>query len=583
MVDVVVLAVLKSTAGWLDKKGRHRAMKNLKQSGDVVNQALCSVIANDLDLIKSEIKAAKSADLLTNISLFKEGLRSISFDAEWSIGESSNGPPQKKMRMDNGAPLARRDVKMSYEGKVNLNPKTKERFREAPLKAGEALSNEKLEIMDRILAYYVKVMATLLEDADDDPSRAILFCKDSSVEMNSMKAVSKTFASEISTLSSPYEKAAAYANKERRTDIIWSVCHVNRVVFEIAQLVGGERVFQELFIWPCIEIRKGNEREVVDLFGDQRLLKSLQSVSKEDCCVIQSFGHEGHKLTLPCGIAANPPAQFLVVDDTKTDLFDNEGKYLHSLHFPTDNTFQYRAVDIDTGRDGNAYLLAAKQDHERTGNKCCDEVFVFDIKGKLHHKFPLKNESKGHKLALVNQHGDNTEVLVLEGEKGLNATVEIYDTDGIFLREFGKRILQDVQDIVGTNDGRIYVLDKCRCKSGKKFILEFDDNRCKFRRFDMADDSILAIAFHGASESIVTISASDHLKSFVLSVYYKASEDNGNNKDGDLKLLRTYKYDIDPESVLLGLHVTVTAKGRIAVVMAKNTDRGEPHGKVIVY
>lgn len=148
---------------------------------------------------------------------------------------------------------------------------------------------------------------------------------------------------------------------------------MNRVVFDIAQLVGGERVFQELFLWPCIEIRKENEREVVDPLRDQRLRKSLQSVNKEDCCVIQSFGHEGHKLTLPCGIAANPPGQFLVVDDTKTDLFDNEGKYLHSLHFPTDNTFQYRAVDIDTDRDGNAYLLAAKQDHERTGNKCCDQ------------------------------------------------------------------------------------------------------------------------------------------------------------------------------------------------------------------
>lgn len=182
-------------------------MKNLQQSGDVVNQALCSLIANDLDLIKSEMRAAERADLLTSVSLYKEGLRSISFDAERSTGESSNGPPQKKMRMDNGAPLARSGVKMFYEGKVNLNPKTKERSREARLKAGEALGNEKLEIMDRILACYVKVMATLLEDADDDPSRAILFCKDSLVEMNSMKAVSKNFASEISTLSSPYEKA----------------------------------------------------------------------------------------------------------------------------------------------------------------------------------------------------------------------------------------------------------------------------------------------------------------------------------------------------------------------------------------
>lgn len=163
-------------------------------------------------------------------------------------------------------------------------------------------------------------------------------------------------------------------------------------------------MFQELFLWPCIEIRKENEREVVDPLRDQRLRKSLQSVNKEDCCVIQSFGHEGHKLTLPCGIAANPPGQFLVVDDTKTDLFDNEGKYLHSLYFPTDNTFQYRAVDIDTDRDGmHIYWLPSRITSGLETNAAI-RMFVFDIKGKLHHKFPLRNESKGHKLALVNQH-----------------------------------------------------------------------------------------------------------------------------------------------------------------------------------
>ena len=94
----------------------------------------------------------------------------------------------------------------------------------------------------------------------------------------------------------------------------------------------------------------------------------------------------------------------------------------------------------------------------------------------------------------------------------------------------------------------------------------------------MAPDS-LAIAFHGASEGIVIISPSDHQKSFKLSVYCKASD--GSNKDSILSLLRSYKYDI--EGVLLDLHATVTAKGRIAVVMAKNTDRGEPQGQVIVY
>lgn len=565
MVDSVVLVVLKSTAGWLFNKGKARAIQKLQHSGDVVDQTLCSLIASDLDDIKSEMKAAKRTNLVSSIDLYNEGLRSISFDAE------IDGPPQKIPRVDDGGLLAGRDVESFYEGNVKLSPTTKERFVNARLRAGDALGNQKLEIMDSILAYYVKVMATLLEDADADPSRALLLCKDYLEKLNSMEAVSENFAIEIR--SSPFKKSA-HGNSDRR-NIIWSVCHVNRVVFDIAQLVGGERVFRELFIWPCIKIGR-NEREEVDPLRDQRLIKPLHSEGKKDCYVIRSFGHEGHKLTLPCGIASNSRGQFLVVDDTTTDVFDNYGKYLYSLHLPTDNTFQYRAVDIDTDRDGDAYVLVTKQDHERI-NKHCYEVFVFDNNGKLHHNFPLRNNSKGRKLT-VNRHSDNTEVLVLEGEEGLNAIVEVYDTDGKFLRQFGQRILQDAQDIVGANDGHIYVLDKCRCESKKKFILEFDTNKCHVRRFHVAPDS-LAIAFHGASEGIVIISPSDHQKSFKLSVYCKASD--GSNKDPVLNLQRTYKYDT--EGVLLDLHATVTTKGRIAVVMAKNTDRGEPEGQVIVY
>lgn len=108
--------------------------------------------------------------------------------------------------MDNGVLLVRSGVKMFYEGKVNLNFKIKERFREVCLKVGEVFGNEKLEIMDRILVCYVKVMVILLEDVDDDFFRVILFCKDFLVEMNLMKVVSKNFVFEILILSLLYEK-----------------------------------------------------------------------------------------------------------------------------------------------------------------------------------------------------------------------------------------------------------------------------------------------------------------------------------------------------------------------------------------
>lgn len=460
MVDSVVLVVVKSVAGWLFNKGKKRAMEKLKNSSDVVDQALCSWIASDLDDIKSEMRAAKRKNLVASINSYNEGLTSICFDVE------VDGPPQKKPRMDPGigdrAMLEPRvELETYFKGNFKLSSTTKERFANARIRAGDALGNQNLETMDKILAYYLKVMATLLEDVNTaDPSRALLLCKDYLKQLNSMKAISDIFNTEISGLPQWKERLMpGTPGKTQRLNIIWSVCHVNRVVFDIAQLFGGERVFRETFIWPCIEIR-GNEWKEVDPLRDQRLIEVLRSAgkedSKEDCSVIQSFGLEGLKLTLPFGIAANPQGQFLVVDDRKTDVFDNYGNYLYPLHLPTDNTFQYRAVDIDTDRDGNAYLLVAKGINKLHFY----EVFVFDNSGKLYHNFPLRNNSKGRRLA-VTRHGDNTEVLVLAGEEGLHAMVEVYDTDGKFICQFGERILQDAQDIVGANDGSILVLDKC--------------------------------------------------------------------------------------------------------------------------
>ncbi len=511
MVDSVVLVVLKSTALWLCNKGRDRAVKKLRHSGDVVDQNLCSLIASDLDEIKSEMLAAKRTSLLTSIDLYNEGLRSISFDAQM------DGPPLKKMKMDGDPLSARSAVETFYKADVSLSPTTKERFADARRKAVEALGNQKLEIMDTILAYYIKVMATLLEDADTDPARALLFCKDYLEKLNSMKKVTKNFAVEIG---SSLWTRASLGYTERR-NIIWSVCHVNRIVFDMAQLVGGDRVFRELFIWPCIEIEKKEkeEKEEIDPLRDFRLIEPLRKEGKAHCSVIQSFGHEGHKLTLPCGIATNPQGQFVVVDDTKTDVFDSFGKYLFPLYLPSDDTIQYSAVDVDTDCDSNAYLLVAKrpkQDHEQI-NKLCYELFVFDNNGNLHRSFPLRSNSKGRRVA-VNRHDDKNEVLVLEGESGLHAMVEVYGTDGTFVCQFGERILQDAQDIVSANNGHSYVLDKCH-EFEKKFLYEFGADRQQLHKFDVAPDSV-AIAFHRASEGIVLISTSNP-KSFILSVYCK--------------------------------------------------------------
>ena len=182
------------------------------------------------------------------------------------------------------------------------------------------------------------------------------------------------------------------------------------------------------------------------------------------------------------------------------------------------------------------------------------------------HSFSLKDKSKGRKLA-VNQRGENTEVLVLEGEEGLHARVEVYETDGTFICQFGERILQDAQDIVGANNGRVYVLDKCH-ESENKFIREFGARRNELHRFAVAPDC-LSMAFHRPSQHIVVVSSANS-RSLQLSIYLKAGLVHSHN------LHRYLAGD------LVNQNVTVSARGRIAVVYAVNIC-GVYLGNVVVY
>lgn len=561
MVDSVVMMVFKSTAMMLFNKGKKRALAKLQHSGDAIDQTICSLIAGELDEIKSELRAARAAPLKTSIDLYKEGLTSISFDTA--------EPPLKRMRVDQ---LDGSAVPTFYKVKVEMSDVTKKRFADARLAAGEALGNTKLDIKEIILAFYVKIMATLLEDADTDPARAILFCKNYLEKLNSLPKISNEFHQGL--VGSPWQRAASFTSK--RVEVIWSVCHLNRIVFDVAQFSGADSVLQELFVWPCISIgSSGSNTEEVDPLRDPRLDKLLKSEDKELCSVILSFGDNNtHKLTLPCSVASNPQDQYLVVNYNTTDKFSSHGKFLDSLTVPTEGC----AVDVATDKDGRVYLLVTKKQDSEGGNMDQNyEVFLYDNDGKHPSgSFPLRSNSKGLKLA-VNQHSDKIELLVLEGKRGqkLHARVEVYEANGTFLSQFGERILQDAQDIVSGNDGHVFVLDKCH-ESEKKFIREFGVDGCQLRRYSVGSDS-LAIAFCRPSKSVIVVSASNP-NCFEVAIHQVA---DGKHNDRDLQLLRKLKVEIT--GILLELHATVTQKGRIAIVMAKNSDCGKPQGELIIY
>lgn len=405
-------------------------------------------------------------------------------------------------------------------------------------------------------------MAQLLET--EDPNRGIMFCVDYLQNLHSRQDVAQIFEDEC--YGSPFKRS------RKGRDIVWSVFHLNRVVFDVVQLVGGDEVFRELFIWPVINIGKNRSNEI-DPLRHSRVHEVLRKEHEpEDCSVVWSFGQRGtreqHQLTSPSRIAIGSEGHFLVVDDAKTKIFNSSGEYVKSL-----SSRHHVVLDADVDHDGNIYLLV-QMVGEQNPQSYSYKVAVFGKDFKLHHKFQLRNKYEGCKLAVNQHHVEYKKELVVlkKGSGGTHALVEVYqaDSEGTFVCHFGQSILMDAQDLVCASNGHIYVLDRCHCGSEKKCIREFGARRYQLHSFEVDIDT-LALALHRASEHIII--ASMKRSELFLSIY---------NSKGELE-------HTHPKIFRSGIvsSITVTTKGRIIVVLAPLQVSEEPHeniqGEVIVF
>ena len=91
------------------------------------------------------------------------------------------------------------------------------------------------------------------------------------------------------------------------------------------------------------------------------------------------------------------------------------------------------------------------------------DVYVFDQHAELHRKFPLREVSLkvyGYGSLTVSDH--HQVFVLVEHDNGCQ--VEVYDTDGGFVRSFGRGILVKSRDITAANNDRVMVLDSStRC------------------------------------------------------------------------------------------------------------------------
>ena len=227
--------------------------------------------------------------------------------------------------------------------------RAKKRFEEARLEAIRAFSNEALELPDRLLAMQYRLMATILETVDN-PTDALAGCRVCLDELHQVPAVKENFKVELE------EGLRALFNKDERRQIIFSVCHANRVIYDVMNMLGSVKR------WTLPYVETGKEK--VDLLRSERVVKALKKQGNEHCCLLWSFCHEGeekHKLKYPLGIATNTKGQFLVADDgDKTvKVFDSNGKFDFKFNPQTDDADTNLYIwDVATaGEDDMIYLL----------------------------------------------------------------------------------------------------------------------------------------------------------------------------------------------------------------------------------
>ena len=192
-----------------------------------------------------------------------------------------------------------------------------------------------------------RVMATILETVDN-PADAVAPCGVCVKELNSLSAVQNSFDVQLKT---GIQKVRGLFGKEERREIIFNVCHVNRVIFDIALILG------RLEFSPSVYIR---ENKVIPLF-DARVKDVLLEHGKEYCCVPpRSFDQEGkeeHKLRDPMGIATNSSGQFIVTDLHYVKVFDNSGNSVKQSSLFTDEVKTTFAFEVATDMSDNIFVL----------------------------------------------------------------------------------------------------------------------------------------------------------------------------------------------------------------------------------
>lgn len=535
----IVTAVLKATVGLILNKGRDLAADKL-QEGDLTEQQFRNMIVREIDDIKSKLDGLARKDLLTSISLFKEGIVFLHkvLDEKFICKE---GTATKQGSVTRGSREGTTQLSLQSFGtdvdKVSLLrgidslddcgkralADAKKRFDEARMKATEAFNNVALSTSDRIVAIQYRVMCTILEKIDN-PKEAIAACKLCLEELHSMPAVSKSFKVETTG------GFLSLFNKEERAEIVQSVCDVNRVVLRVATVTDGV-LSRELDAWPCVKIR---EREV-----NPSILRRYGGGVYASRVLPWSFGQEGeeeHKLELPQSIATNSKGQFIVADISDIKVFDSSGKFMFSLSSVFD-----AITDVATDREDNVYAMTFSS-----------KIIVFDKEGKLNRFFGERPiEYRGISVTV---NGNGKVFVLIESLQNCadNYRVAVHQADGEVVNNFSvSQFVREPTSIISGSEDHVMVWSF----ENKIHVLDAEGHLLKRLSSPLIYSlpPVRVIAFHLSTEHILIPSGEYHDNALNIVIL---------TKDGE----RVRNLRMETGKICYVSGITVTTDGRIAVL-----------------
>ena len=552
----LITAVFKATIGLLVNKGRDKLAERLNE-GDVTDQRFRGLIVREIDEIKSKLHGLAKKDLKTSISLFKEGIELL-----YEVFESARPSSEHHTKtaaatacveeFDIAKEMRKLDISALDESAMRKLGRAKKRFEEARLKATEAFNNEALELPDRLLAMQYRLMATILETVDN-PTDALAACRVCLDELHQVPAVKEYFKVELEE----GLRLRARFNKDERRQIIFSVCHANRVIYDVMSMLGSVKR------WTLPDVETGKEK--VDPLRNERVLKMLTKLGNEHCCLLWSFGQEGeeeHKLKNPWGIATNTRGQFLIADngDKTVKVFDSNGKFDFRFNPQTDDAdTKLDILDVATaGEDDRIYLLVRLKKPGAKEWEWEKEVQVFNKTGDLQHKFPVR--SRGWGRLTVSSGKQRGKILLLRGDH----VVDVYEEpSGEFVCSFGGRgVFKNATDITATCDGRVMIVDS---RDDSLYIFDVEGHQLGKFNIKYERDVYYRIACHPASDHVVLAVRERETDRLTLAIYTVNGE-----------FVRRIQLD---EVVWFLKGITMTVEGHIAVVFE---DKSIGKEKVIV-